>query len=443
MQRVLMDKLIAWKDEANRKPLILQGIKHSGKTYLLKEFGEKYFKHVLYIDFSENKQAHDLFDMQGDAQAIIKNISIYMEKDIRAGQSLIIFDEIQFCPGALDALKLFAESARDYHIAAAGSFIDAALPHGYSMPGGKVSVLTLYPMSFYEFILAQSPMLAMHLKESGFEADAYKTFQKQLDEKFRDYQIVGGMPQVVQSWIERKSIETVDKLLADIIRDYECDFARFAPISMFPKLIAILNSVPAQLIKQNRKFMFSKIKKSWRAKDLDDALYWLLRAGLVYKVEHIEKPEIPLSGQANPAHFKLYMCDVGLFRRMGGFRLAMMLSGDGDYAGIKGAIAETVVCCDLIRIYDAPPLYYWSAVKPGRAEVDFIVQDGGHIIPIEVKYGSAGRARSLLQYKMRFSPAKSVLTGADKDKDEVLPLCGFWNLKEWIGEGCRTYKALR
>ena len=433
MQRMLMEKLIEWKDAAYKKPLLLQGVRQCGKTFLLKAFGERYYKDVVYFDFEEDSRLADFFESSLEPDRIIKDLSVYRDKDINPEITLIIFDNVQACGKVIESFKFFCDEAPEYHIAAAGTFLDLRTHHNSAVPAGKAEIMTLFPMNFYEFLLAQNAMLAMHLKESSFRGDALRTFKNQLEEKFNDYRIVGGMPEVVQSWIDNKSIEAVDKLQMQIIKGYENDFARNAPISMFPKLTAIWNAVPAQLAKENRKFFFSKLKKSWRAKDLEDALYWLIRAGLVYKVEHIEKPGLPLSGNANQTHFKLYMCDVGLLRCTARFPSSVVLDKSADFKEIKGAIAENIICCELMRLYEQE-LYYWSAENPGRAEVEFIVQDGSEIIPIEVKAGNASRARSLLQYNIRFNPKKSVLTSMDNDKEDILPLYAFWNLKEWLNK---------
>jgi len=320
-------------------------------------------------------------------------------------------------------MEHFSTLAPQYHLIAACSYLDKSLT--------KVDTLTLFPMNFYEFLHAQNSMLAMHLSESAFHGDELKTFSSQLEELFRDYQIVGGMPEVVQSWIDTKSIETVDRLQSRIISGLENEFAKHAPITMFQKLCAIWNAVPAQLAKENRKFVFSKVKKSWRAKDLEDALYHLIRTGLVYKVDHIEKPEIPLSAQANHTHFKLYMCDVGLLRRTARIPASVVIDKTNNFKEIKGALIENIVCSELKRIYE-DEIYYWSAENPGKAEVEFVFQDGSDIVPVVAKPGSASRTRSLTQYLVRFFPKKSILTSMDNDKPDVLPLYAFWNVKQWL-----------
>jgi len=438
-----MEKLVKWKEDIHRKPLIIKGVPQCGKTYLIKEFGNKYYDEVLYFDFEEDKHLSDLFEHDLNPQRIIKDLSLLSNTDIEPGKTLIIFDKISTCDRALESLEHFNDSingsninsknmnsnnlnnknASNYNIIAADSFFDKTLP--------KVDILTLFPMNFYEFLLVQNSMLAMHLSESNFNDDAFKTFSVQLEELFRDFQIVGGMPEVVQSWIDSKSIETVDKLQSRIISSFESDFAKHAPTHMFPKLNALWNAIPEQLSKENRKFIFSKVKKSWRAKDLEDSLYWLIRAGFVYKVEHIEKPDFPLSSYVDHSHFKLYMCDVGLLRRTARIPPGTILDNSNNFKEIKGALIENIVCCELKRIYE-DEIYYWSAENPGRAEVEFVIQDGSDIIPIVAKAGSASRTRSLTQYSVKYKPKKSVLTSMDNDKPDVLPLYAFWDLKEWL-----------
>jgi len=429
-----MEQLIAWKENPAKKPLILQGIRQCGKTYLLKEFGSNHYNDVLYCKFDEDKSLAGFFEPNLDPRRIIKDMSIFRNKDIKPHTTLIVFDEVQSCGKALTSLKYFCEEAPEYHIIAAGSLLGTAIPKGTSFPVGKVEFLTMFPMNFYEFLLAQNQALAEHLKASSPGGEAFGTFRTLLEEKYRDYQIVGGMPEVVQSWIDTESIENVEKIQTQIIKGYENDFAKYAPISYFPKLSAIWDAIPSQLAKENRKFIFSQVKKSWRAKDLEDALEWLIRAGLVYKVENIEKPFFPISAYANHTYFKLYLADIGLLRRTANLPPSALMGNSDNYREFKGAMAENYVCCELKRIFDED-IYYWTAEGSGKAEVDFIVQYGSHIVPIEVKAGSASHTRSLGEYCKKYSPEKSVLTSMDHDKDNVLPLYAFWNLKEWLKMG--------
>ena len=286
-------------------------------------------------------------------------------------------------------------------------------------------------MNFYEFLFAQNAMLATRMKEGSFADNEWQTFRTLLEEIYRDFHIVGGMPEVVQSWVDTKSIDSVEKIQTQIIKSYESDFSKYAPITFFPKLSAVWNAIPSQLSKENRKFIFSQVKQSWRAKDLENALEWLIRSGLVYKVVNIEKPNIPISACANHTYFKLYMCDIGILRRVANLPPSVIMDRTGYYKEFKGAMAENFVCCELKQIYENE-LYYWTAEGTGRAEVDFVVQDTAYIIPIEVKAGTASRARSLSQYCKKYNPEKSVLTSMDYDKDNILPLYAFWKFKDWL-----------
>ena len=431
MQRILMDKLVEWKINRHKKPLVLQGVRQCGKTFLLKEFGARHYEDVFYCKFDEDKSLADFFEPNLDPYRIIKDMSVFRNKDIKPQTTLIVFDEAQSCGKALTSLKYFYEDAPEYHIIAAGSLLGVAMPKGTSFPVGKVEFLNLFPMNFYEFLLAQNSMLADRLKESSFDDNVWRTFGTLLEEKYRDFHITGGMPEVVQSWIDTKSIENIEKIQTQIIRSYENDFAKYAPITYFPKLSAIWNAIPGQLAKENRKFIFSQVKKSWRAKDLEDALEWLLRAGIIYKVVNIEKPFFPISSYANHTYFKLYMSDVGLLRRVANLPASVLLDKTDNYREFKGAMAENFVCCELKRIYE-DNIYYWTADGSGKAEVDFVVQDNDCIVPIEVKAGTASHARSLGQYCKKFNPEKSVLTSLDSDKENILPLYAFWNLKKWL-----------
>ncbi|MCL1816027.1 MAG: AAA family ATPase [Clostridiales bacterium] len=427
-----MNNLIEWKNNPNKKPLILQGVRQCGKTYLLKEFGALHYEDVFYCKFDEDQSLLDFFEPNLDPRRIIKDMSIMHGMDIKPHKTLIIFDEVQSCGKALTALKYFFEETPEYHIIAAGSLLGVAIPKGTSFPVGKVEFLTLFPMNFNKFLLAQNSKLAEQLKCSPFEDSIWQSFKILLEEQYRYYQIVGGMPEVVAGWIDSQSIEKVEKTQQQIIRSYENDFAKYAPIHYFPKLSAVWNAVVSQLAKENRKFIFSQIKKGWRAKDLEDALEWLIRAGLVYRVENIEKPYFPLSAYANHAYFKLYLCDIGLLRRVANLPPSVMLDKTDNYQDFKGAMAENYVCCELKRLYEEN-IYYWTAEGSGRAEVDFIIQDKEYIIPIEVKAEKASHARSLGKYCEKFNPKISVLTSLDNSKQNVLPLYAFWKLKDWIG----------
>ena len=431
MERLLMADLMAWKENGNRKPLILQGVRQCGKTYLLKEFGAGFYDDVAYYKFDDDKSLEGFFHQDLNPHRIVKDLSVARAKDIKPHKTLVVFDEIQSCGRALTSLKYFNEDAPEYHIAAAGSLLGVAIPKGTSFPVGKVEFLTLHPMNFYEFLLAQNAMLAKELKEKSCDDGVWRTFKIELEEKYRDFQVVGGMPEAVQTWIGTKSIENVEKIQTQIIMGYENDFAKYAPVSYFPKLSAVWNAIPGQLSKENRKFIFSQVKKSWRAKDLEDALEWLIRAGLVYKVENIEKPCFPVKSYANHTFFKLYMSDIGLLRKMANMPASLIFDKTNNFKEFKGAMAENFVCCELKVIYGRD-IYYWTSEGSAKAEVDFVVQDDKYIIPIEVKAGTVKHARSLTQYVRKFNPEKSALTSLDGMSEKNIPLYGFWKFKEWL-----------
>jgi predicted AAA+ superfamily ATPase len=307
---------------------------------------------------------------------------------------------------------------------------------GASFPVGKVEFLTLFPMSFYEFLYAQNEMLAEELNRCSFEDGIWQAFRNELLEKYRDYHAIGGMPEAVQTWLDTKSIEEVEKKQDEILIGYQKDFVKYADTKDYPKISAVWQSIPSQLGKENRKFIFSQVKKGWRAKDLEDALMWLAGAGLIFKVEHIEKPNYPVSSYADHTFFKLYMSDIGLLRRLADLPSSILFDDNPAYREFKGAMAENFVACELKRMYGKQKdksLYYWTAEGSAKAEVDFIVQDDSkYIIPIEVKAGTAKRARSITQYCMKFNPEKSVLTSLDEITDRIIPLYAFWRFKDWL-----------
>ena len=436
MERALMQDLIEWKNNPAKKPLVIQGVRQCGKTFLINEFAKRYYNDVSYYRFDKDAKIKGFFEQDLDPKRIIKDLGLVRGKTIKPGETLIVFDEIQECGNAVTALKYFYEDAPEYNIISAGSLLGVAMKKGTSFPVGKVEFLTLYPMSFFEFLYTQNEMLAQKLDKSSLDDSVWKTFRNELLEKYRDFHVVGGMPEAVQIWLDTKSIEEVDKKLDEILIGYQKDFVKYAETKDYPKISSVWQSIPSQLGKENRKFIFSQVKKGWRAKDLEDSLIWLINAGLVYKVECIEKPNHPISSYADHTFFKLYMSDIGLLRRHADLPAAIVFSDTPAYMEFKGAMAENFVTCELKRMYGKlknKDLYYWTAEGSAKAEVDFIVQDDeGYIIPIEVKAGTARHARSITQYCKKFNPEKSVLTSLDEMTDRILPLYAFWNLKEWI-----------
>ncbi|MCL2654417.1 MAG: ATP-binding protein [Coriobacteriia bacterium] len=437
MERSLMQDLVVWKDNPAKKPLVVQGVRQCGKTFLIEDFSRRYYRDVAYYRFDKDANIRKFFEHDLDPKRIIKDLGLVRGKVIKPHETLIVFDEIQECGNAVTALKYFYEDTPEYHIVSAGSLLGVAMKKGTSFPVGKVEFLTLYPMSFYEFLLAQNAMLAEELNKSRLEDDVWKNFRPELLEKYRDFHVVGGMPEAVQIWLDTKDIEAVEKKQDEILLGYQKDFVKYADTKEYPKISAIWQSIPSQLGKANRKFIFSQVKKGWRAKDLEDALIWLINAGLVYKVENIEKPHYPISSYADHTFFKLYLSDVGFLRRHADLPAAIIFDDEPAYREFKGAMAENFVACELKKIYGKTKdksLYYWTAEGSARAEVDFIVQDDKkYIVPIEVKAGTAKHARSLTRYCEKFNPEKSVLTSLDEMTNKILPLYAFWKFRERIG----------
>ena len=420
MERTLIYELLVWKEKENRKPLVLKGVRQCGKTYLLKDFGNRYYDNVAYFNFEETDSLISVFEKDYDTKRIILELELFLGKSIKPGATLIILDEIQECGRALTAMKYFCENAPEYHIVCAGSLLGIALQKQLSFPVGKVDFLTLYPMSFSEFLRAcGSETLADYIENFKKGDTVPEPIGDKLTTFLRQYYITGGMPEVVSTWQKTNNIEEVERVQQNIINSYELDFAKHAPTKDFPKLTAIWRSIPEQLAKQNTKFIFSHVKKGWRSKDLEDALEWLIAAGLVYKVCKIEKPFIPLSSYADDTSFKLYMADIGILRKLSKLPYEVILDATPNYKEFKGSLTENYVLCELVKSVDET-LYYWSSGN--TAEVDFILQSGSEIVPVEVKSERNVKARSLAEYRKKYTPKYSVKTSMKNETngEEVL-----------------------
>ena len=435
MKRDISVELAAWKEQPSRKPLVLKGVRQCGKTYILKDFGREKYSNVAYFNFEETKDLAPLFDQDFDVKRILFELSLFIGKTITPRDTLVIFDEIQECPRAITSLKYFCENAPEYHVACAGSLLGLAIHENQSFPVGKVDFRSLYPMSFYEFLAATGEeALADYL--IGFRKGAVvsELIGGKIRTALKQYYVTGGMPEAVSAWCQTGDIAKVEAVQQNILSSYELDFAKHAPPKEFPKLSAIWASVPQQLSKPNSKFIFSHVKKGWRAKDLEDALQWLVQAGLVYKVCKVEKPFMPLSSYADATSFKLYMCDIGLLRRMAKLPAQVVLESSEIYTEFKGAMTENYVLGELVKHVDENP-YYWNSGN--SAEVDFIVQSGVHIVPIEVKAESNVKARSLAEYRRKYEPPVSIKTSMKDDVsgNEVryIPLYMIGSMSELIG----------
>lgn len=407
MKRKVINDLFRWKESSGRKPLMVIGVRQCGKTYILNSFGSENYADVAYFNFEKQDNLTAVFEQDYDTGRILFELSLIHGKTIKPGETLIIFDEIQVCSRAITSLKYFCENAPEYHIAAAGSLLGLKINSEASFPVGKVEMLNMYPMSFSEFVRAGGEDMIADMLDDYSGKKIPDAVGDKLANLLRQYYIVGGMPEAVKAWIETRDIEKVEDIQQNILDGYGFDFAKHAPIKEFPKLTAIWESIPVQLARENNKFVFGHVKKGWRAKDLEDALEWLKDAGLAYKVCLVEKPFIPLSAYAKPASFKLYMCDVGLLRKMAGVPSNIILDGSSVYTEFKGAMTENYVLCELIKA-GISRAYYWDSGN--TAEVDFVIQSGEYIVPIEVKSEKNVKSKSLAEYRKKYEPEYAVKT---------------------------------
>ncbi len=433
LERLLYKDLLKWKDSEDRKPLIIRGVRQCGKTWILKEFGKNNYEDVAYFNFEGNTALQERFEQDLDVKRIIEELSILNNKIIKPEKTLIIFDEIQSCNNALTSLKYFYENAPEYHVVCAGSLLGILLSKPLSFPVGKVDILDLRPMNFYEFLLANDEkMLLDYISDKKEKVPA--TFENKLIKYLKTYYIIGGMPEAVYKWIETKDIEQVEKIQDNILNSYELDFAKHAPLKDSPKLSLIWDYIPRELSKENSKFVYGHVKQGARAKDLEDALRWLISAGLCYQVSKISKPNIPIASYIDMQSFKIYMCDVGLLRRKAKVDANVILSDNNEvYTEFKGAMAENFVLLELISLNKETP-YYWNSGN--TAEVDFVWQLKDKIIPFEVKSGENLTSRSLNLYRQKYNPEISIKTSMKnvdiQDGIINIPLYLLWNLKKFI-----------
>ena len=417
MERTAMHSLTEWKNKEKRKPLIVRGVRQCGKTWLIKEFGKRKYAQVAYVNFESSKSMQSIFSADFDINRIILAIQIDTGLRIDPENTLIVLDEIQEAEGGLTSLKYFYENAPQYHVIAAGSLLGVALHSTRSFPVGKVDFMDLYPLSFDEFLSAIGQgQLANLLKSQDWEM--IKNFKVKYTDLLKQYYYIGGMPEVVSSFIETNDLNEVRDLQKDILASYEQDFSKHAPSEIVPRIRMLWNSIPVQLAKENNKFVYGQVKSGARAKDYELALSWLIDSGLIYKVERITKPGIPLIGYADSSAFKLFIVDTGLLSAIGDIDARTLLEGNDIFEEFKGALTEQFVLQQLECTADMP-VYYWSAEGSATAEIDFVVQRSGKVIPIEVKAAENLRAKSLKTYCLKYNPAIAVRTSmSDYRKEE-------------------------
>lgn len=400
-----MKALEAWKDQPDRIPLIIRGARQVGKTWIMREFGKQYFEQVIYINFDNNLRMKTLFEGDFDIKRIIMGLEIETDINITPSNTLLIFDEIQEVPQALSSLKYFRENAPEYAILAAGSLLGVALHEGTSFPVGKVDFMDLYPMNFFEFLDATENGRLVKLLQSQ-DWDLIHTFKDKLIHSLRLYYVIGGMPEAVAAW-SKGDLKMIRRIQTRLLEAYEQDFSKHAPNEIIPRIRQLWNAVPAQLAKENQKFIYGQVREGARARDYEMAMQWLLDCGLIHKVNRITKPDMPLSAYTDPKAFKLFMLDVGLLGAKSGLDIDAILDGHRIFEEFKGALTEQYVFQQLLTNATITP-YYWTAGN--SAEVDFVYQKAQNIVPVEVKSEENLRAKSLRSYHQKFSPNYSVRT---------------------------------
>lgn len=427
MIRTAMAELTLWKAKKRRKPLIIRGARQVGKTWLMKEFGAAEYENVVYINFDNNERMKNLFEGSLDVGRLIIGIELYAGHKIDAENTLLIFDEVQEVPKALTALKYFDEDAPQYHIICAGSLLGVALHQGTSFPVGKVEFLDLYPLSFFEFMMAMGKGQFVELLKMGdFKMAA--TFKQEYMDLLKHYYYVGGMPEVVLNFSENRDFNEARDIQRRILSAYEQDFSKHAPIEAVPRIRMLWNSIPAQLSKENKKFIYGLIKEGARAREYELALLWLTDCGLVHKVHRVTAPSLPLKAYEDEKAFKLFLLDVGLLSCMTGLRQSVLLDGNELFKEFKGALTEQYVL-EQLKTLKGLETYYWTSAR-GTAEVDFVVDTGDNIVPVEVKAEVNLQAKSLKVFREKFAPALSVRTSMADYKTEDWLL----NLPLWAVE---------
>lgn len=393
-------KLIDWKSLAVRKPLVLKGARQVGKTWLLKNFGENEFENYAYFNFEEQPELKQFFTTTKDVHRILQNLAMINGSAIEPIKTLIIFDEIQECNEALNSLKYFNENAPEYYVVCAGSLLGITLSRGLSFPVGKVDFLNIYPLTFSEFLSVVDPSLLSYVENIENIEFIPDIFFSRLIEQFKKYFISGGLPEAVTTLIEKQDIALTQKVLKNILDAYSLDFSKHAENKMIPKIGYVWSSIPSQLARENKKFLYQTIKPGARAREYEDAVLWLYQAGLVYKVYRNSKPCLPLSAYDDLTAFKLYLFDVGLLRRLSLLDPIAIKEGNRLFIEFKGALSENYILQSLVKQFETPPRYWTS---DGKAEVDFIILYENEIIPIEVKSDENVRGKSLALYNKLYN----------------------------------------
>ena len=403
ISRDIISTFKEWKDAPMRKPILLQGARQIGKTWAMETFGKESFEYCAKFDFDRQEELKSVFQNTKTPERIIKELALFCDVPIIAGKTLIIFDEIQECEEALNCLKYFCEDAPEYHIMAAGSLLGVAVKkRRMTVPVGKVRVIRMYPLSFKEFLRASDIHTYEYIEQLTAIEKLPEIILNKLKLEYRRYLVCGGMPDAACAMLENQGMENVDAILQDILDLYELDFAKYAEPREIPRIHAIWHSLPSQLAKENRKFVYKVVKPGARAKDYEDALLWLEDAGMIYRINNITRPLFPLSAYEDLSAFKLYACDCGLLRRLAKLPSSIIVSPTANYTEFKGAMAENAILQSLMPILRREVPFYWS--PDSRAEIEFVIQWNDEIIPIEVKAENCVSGRSLSVYKEKYAP---------------------------------------
>ena len=397
MKRKIYSKLIEWKKSPSHKPLILNGVRQCGKTYIMKEFGKNEFQTFAYVNCDRNENLHQIFEGGFNISKIIRGISALSGVDIIPGKTLIFLDEVQSFPLVLESLKYFCEDAPDYHVAVAGSLLGIALHSGVSFPVGKVQTMKLYPMDFEEFLMAKGEQQLLRIMHDH-DFDLLTALHEKCKDLLRQYYYVGGMPEVVKSYIDNGQLKPVRAIQNEILSNYAGDFSKHAPYQEVPRISMVWQSILGQLSRENKKFIYGALKKGGRAKEFEVAIQWLVDAGLVYKVNKCTKPKLPLKFYEDFTAFKLYLCDCGLMGAMADTAAKDVLIGDSVFTEYKGAFTEQYVLQQILSS-GISDIYYYSA-DDSRMEMDFLMQREGALLPVEVKGGTSIKSTSLHNYLM-------------------------------------------
>ena len=403
IERDIINQFNAWKDAPDRKPILLKGARQIGKTWAMETFGQECFKYCVKFDFDRQQELKSVFQATKDPQRLIKELTLYCDQPIIAGETLMIFDEIQECEEALNSLKYFREEAPQYHIIAAGSLLGVAVKkRKMTVPVGNVKIINMFPITFKEFLRASDSRTYDYIESLEEISHLPEIILQKLRTEYRRYQVSGGMPEAVVALLEDKGVGEVESVLQDILDLYELDFAKYAEPREIPRIHAIWHSLPAQLSKENRKFIYKVIKTGARSKDYEDALMWLEDAGMIYRIFSISKPGMPISAYEETDAFKVYACDCGLLRRLAHLPASVVTDPIANYTEFKGAMAENAVLQSMMPLMDDQRPYYWTS--PGTAEVEFVIQWDDEIIPIEVKAEENITGSSLSVYNKTYSP---------------------------------------